>query len=38
MEQREVEIDLIDFLFDVRPLGEQLVNMLEAGELPLRDT
>ena len=28
----------IDFLFDVRPLGEQLVNMLEAGELPLRVT
>ncbi len=28
----------IDFLFKVRPLGESLVNMLKAGELPLRVT
>ena len=28
----------IDFLYKVRPLGEALVNMLKAGELPLRVT
>ena len=30
--------DEIDFLNEVRPIGEKLVNMLEAGELPLRVT
>ena len=28
----------IDFLYKVRPVGEKLVDMLEAGELPLRVT